>query len=213
MEKKSDDLVLKDKKDDDDDDKNNFGGNNVHDAVATLVIENDVEEGNLKKTDVDKNSSEKTVPDNSGTNRPDGVASSNNESMLSEDDDDLDETKMDTLLTESIRKSLEDGNSEVREAAHRLLRNRMVEVDRISERSGSKSGSDCSSSKKAGDGKDGGTSPDYGALTKASNEFHSKYTSMPPMGGDGAVADERTSLLAKSGGASEKSMGALNNFG
>lgn len=120
------------------------------------------------------------------------------DSMISEDG--LDEEAMDTLLSASIRESLSAKNNEVREAAHRLLRNRMIEVDRISERSESLSGS--ASSRKT---------PDTG------DQVSSEYAAMKPMGGaldsnDDIQEDETTSLLVKSGD-DTKSMGAMNNFG
>ncbi len=110
-----------------------------------------------------------------------------------ESNDSIDDEVMDTLLTESIRESLSARNSDVREAAHRLLRNRMVEVDRISEGSGSQN-----SSTNSKNSQDLGVSP-------------TEYASMEPMGGGDQEASETTSLLKQAG--DKGSMGAMNNFG
>merc|ERR1712038_1209724 len=64
--------------------------------------------------------------------------------------DSLDDETMNSLLTNSLRKSLSDRNVEVREAAHRLLRNRMIEVDKSSDGSASASSSINSGNKSVG---------------------------------------------------------------
>lgn len=215
LEKKNDDLDLKGDDNNDDDFKD--GGN----AGAPSANDKDIEKGDSSNDEANNNETQGKSNDTDNGDQGD-----KNESMISEDDA-LDEETMDTLLTESLRKSLSARNEEVREAAHRLLRNRMVEVDRISERSGSRSGSESSMKKSSTDDPE----PDYGALA-VDDKFHSEYESMAPMGGgDDAAPTETTGLLAKSGDDGKertanksklrpsiftkvgKSMGAMNNFG
>lgn len=183
------------------------------------------------------------------TDQPDTQGEVNESMNTSLDEEDvLDDEAMDTLLTNSIRESLSARNVEVREAAHRLLRNRMIDVDRISEGSGSRSGSEGSKNRSLsaddnlGLGSTGFSPPSdsqYGAFeTNNTDEFHSEYASMGPMGGSTRTSDddqnvsETTSLLGKSGEKDDKdesadktslrpsifttvgnNMGAMNNFG
>lgn len=115
-----------------------------------------------------------------------------------ENDKTMDDVTMDHLLQESIRESLQNSNAQVREAAHRLLRNRIVQVDDLTE-----------SERNEGLMSDSA----YGAIVAADTNL-SEFNSMSPMGGsnenlaDDGVA-ETTSLL----GEGSSSMSARNNFG
>jgi len=157
-------------------------------------------------------------------------------------DDSLDAETMNTLLTSSIRNSLRHKDEEVRNAAHRLLRNRMIEVDRLSEGSLSPSRNDDKSQRSSTEGSSlgMGSASAYGALSVGEKNALA-YSSMAPMGGGSAAVDsdningnvdanETTSLLGSTSNNNQtsnnndllrpsiftsvgKSMGAMNNFG
>ncbi len=208
---------------DDIDDKNNIdkgdSGDNV-DNAATV----DIEEG-LKTRHVDEEGHDRTQIDVEGDIKnvdynemveegTDDNDFENDETVDDMPNDTLDEEAMDKLLSESIRESLNNSNSEIREAAHRLLRNRMIEVDPISEGDGGLSGSSSASKD------DNMPDSTYGAVNTADNNV-AEYSAMTLMGstrtiestsnegnrdGEDAVG-ETTSLLGN------KNMGAMNNFG
>ena len=214
-------LVEKEKDENEDNEENRAGNNQlaVDDTERNTI--------SLKRTEENREGSNQLSADNterkigSLTDQPDTQGDVNESMNTSQDEEDaLDDEAMDTLLTDSIRESLSARNVEVREAAHRLLRNRMIDVDRISEESGSRSGSERSKDRSLrvddnlGLGRTGLSPPSdsqYGAFG-TNDEFHSEYTSMGPMGGSTMTShddqndnginnvSETTSLLGKSSG-------------
>lgn len=193
------------------DDINDKDGSGDHvDIVATC----DIEEG-LKTRHMDEDGHDRTqinvedVNKNIDSNEKVEEGTDNNDF---ENDDTLDEETMDKLLSESIRESLNNSNNDIREAAHRLLRNRLIEVDRISEGSGSRGGSSSASKD------DNMPDSTYGAVNTADTNA-AEYSAMTLMGstmeatsnegnrnGEDSVG-ETTSLLGN------KNMSAMNNFG
>ncbi len=167
--------------------------------------ENDEEE--VLKDDGSKKSGNNSSSRNITNSHSDEEEQDNNLNM----DISLDEETMDSFLTQSIRKSLSAENEEVREAAQRLLRNRMIEVDRISERSGSCSGDESIAiDESEGLGWASATSSAFGSAYGAVNTADTtvlRYSSMAPMGGgmeassdsdNNNLAGETTSLLGNS---------------
>jgi hypothetical protein len=153
----------------------------VEQEYDVLTIKDDIEEGIC----------EDIVYDDNGHKDEQG-------SYDDENDKTMDDVTMDHLLQESVRESLHNSNAQVREAAHRLLRNRIVQVDDLTE-----------SERNEGLMSDSA----YGAIVAADTNL-SEFNSMSPMGGsnenlaDDGVA-ETTSLL----GEGSSSMSARNNFG
>lgn len=215
--KHGEDLTLNDG-----DDKDRKDGDVVeHDMDPDSTHENDNKpsSNDIESADIDTNQTPEDSHNNIAEN--DG----NNKSLEQEAlDDSLDVETMDSFLTKSIRKSLTAPDPDVREAAHRLLRDRMIETDRISERSASRSGSESSAASSTNTNQSNilrmeESAVTYGAV-KTADTTVLKYSSMAPMGGGlGATLDddtesntvgETTSLL---GNNSTSSMGAMNNFG
>lgn len=153
----------------------------VEQEYDVLTIKDDIEEGICEDIVYD---------DNGHKDEQDSYDDENDKTM--------DDVTMDHLLQESIRESLQNSNAQVREVAHRLLRNRIVQVDDLTE-----------SERNEGLMSDSA----YGAIVAADTNL-SEFNSMSPMGGsnenlaDDGVA-ETTSLL----GEGSSSMSARNNFG
>jgi len=156
-----------------------------------LTIKDDIEEGLRSHDQIGMSICEDIVYDDNSHKDEQG-------SYDDENDKTMDDVTMDHLLQESIRESLQNSNAQVREAAHRLLRNRIVQVDDLTE-----------SERNEGLMSDSA----YGAIVAADTNL-SEFNSMSPMGGsnenlaDDGVA-ETTSLL----GEGSSSMSARNNFG
>ena len=207
-------------------------GENVKKEKVELIDAGDIEEGNANDND---NTLDSAQDDEVPKDKDDEIGG---DDILDEEavdanvnltvDISLDDETMDQLLSESIRESLSARNTEEREAAHRMLRNRMTGIDRISKPSSSNgdisAASASSNYQKETESNLVSNDSTYGAVS-AADVTVSEYNAMTPMGGGlcaitgdvedddiNNVAGETTSLLGKRN-EDDFSMSAMNNFG